>query len=95
MAEVPVSAGRSLGWPVVAVDVSMALPPPNRNGLVLDTMMRTQMMTSTLLREQQLQGANLVVRPEVGHATWADWAMFDDLVAAGRRAAEELLGIAR
>ena len=94
VAEVPVEAGRSLGWPVVAVDVSMVLPPLKRDGLVLDTMMRSQMMTSTLLRRHQLRGASLVVRPEVGHATWADWVLFDDLVAAGRRAAEDFLGIA-
>lgn len=93
VAEVPVRAGRSLGRPVVAVDVSMALPSLHRDGLVLDTMMRSQMMTSALLREHQLRGASLVVRPQVGHATWADWPLFEELVDAGRRAAEELLGV--
>jgi NTE family protein len=93
VAEVPVRAGRSLGWPVVAVDVSMTLPPLHRDALVLDTMMRSQMMTSTLLRAHQLGQACMVVRPQVGHATWADWPLFEELVAAGRRAAEELLGV--
>jgi len=93
VAEVPVRAGRSLGRLVVAVDVSMALPSLRRDGLVLDTMMRSQMMTSNLLRAHELRRANLVIRPEVGHATWADWQLFDELVDAGRRAANGLLGI--
>jgi len=93
VAEVPVEAARRIGWPVVAVDVSMDIPPLSDDDLVLDTMTRTQLITSSLLRGEELKRAADVLRPEVGHATWADWGRFDELVAAGREAAEEFLGV--
>ncbi len=92
VAEVPVAAARALGWPVVAVDVSMALPPQLEGQTALHVMMRTQVMTSRLLRAYQLKGADAVVRPAAGHATWSDWDDFAELVDAGRRAATEWLG---
>ena len=75
-----------------SVDVSMELPPLHDDRLVLDTMMRTQMMTARLLREQQLRACRSVIRPQVGAATWAEWSRFDELVHAGRDAALEWLG---
>ena len=87
LAEVPVAAARSIGWPVVAVDVAMELPPMGEDELVLDTMMRTQMMTGRVLRRRQLEGAADVIRPEVGHTTWSEWSRFDELVEVGRTAA--------
>lgn len=93
LAEIPVDAAKEIGWPVVAVDASMDVPPVADTDLVLDTMMRTQMMTAGLLRTQQLRRATHVIRPQVGRATWADWGRFEELVAAGREAAEEFLGL--
>jgi len=93
VAEVPVSAARAMAWPVVAVDASMDLPRLSDDDLVLDTMMRTQMMTARLLRRHQLKAATDVIRPEVGTATWADWERLDELVEAGRSAARRFLGI--
>jgi NTE family protein len=92
VAEVPVHAAAAVGGRVVAVDVSMELPPLHDDRLVLDTMMRTQMMTARLLREHQLATFSAVIRPQVGAATWAEWARFDELVHAGRDAAYEWLG---
>jgi len=93
LAEVPVEAARSLGWPVVAVNVAMELPPIGSDQLVLDTMMRTQMMTSRLLRLGQLEHATDVIRPKVGATTWADWNQFEELVEIGRAAAVEYFGL--
>lgn len=93
LAEVPVDAAKSVGWPVVAVDASMDIPPIADSDLVLDTMMRTQMMTARLLRNQQLLRATHVIRPQVGCATWADWGRFEELVSAGRQAALEFFGL--
>jgi NTE family protein len=93
LAEVPVAAARTLGRPVVAVSVAMEIPPAGEDDMVLDTMMRTHMMTSRLLREQQLRGAAGVIRPRIGYATWADWNRFDELVEIGRVAAREFLGL--
>ncbi len=93
VAEVPVGAARSLARNVVAVDVSMNVQPLAEDRLVLDTMMRTQMMTARLLRGFQLRPAAAIIRPEVGHATWSDWHHFNDLVEAGRIAARTWLGL--
>jgi NTE family protein len=91
--EVPVVAARSLGWPVIGIDASMDLPSLREGDLVLDTMMRTQMMTARLLRERILTGAWAVIRPRVGQVTWADWDRFDDLIIEGRKAARKFLGV--
>ncbi len=94
VAEVPVAAARAEGWPVAAVDVSMDVPPIGVNDLVLDTMMRTQLMTARLLRRRQLRSATWVVRPQVGAARWAEWHRFEEFVEAGRAAARTFLGLA-
>ena len=93
VAEVPVAAARNEGWPVVAVDVSLDVPPLGRDDLVLDTMMRTQMMTARLLRDRQLKSATFVVRPEVGAARWAEWQRFEEFVEMGRTATRSFLGL--
>jgi len=93
VAEVPVKAARELGGPVIAVDVAMDLPPVDDRAIALDTMMRAQVMTARLLREQQLRRVRHLLRPAVGHATWADWSRLDELIAAGRTAALTWLGV--
>ncbi len=93
VAEVPVAAALEIGWPVVGVDVSMELPPLSDDDVVLDTMVRAQMITAGLLRRAQLAKATAVIRPEVGVTTWADWDRFEDLVEAGRVAARDFLGL--
>ena len=93
VAEVPAVAARDEGWPVIAVDVSLDVPPIREDDLVLDTMMRTQMMTARLLRRRQLRSATRIIRPGVGDARWAEWNRFDDFVDAGRKATLEFLGL--
>jgi NTE family protein len=89
VAEVPVAAARALGRPVLVVDASMEIPPVEKDDLALDTMMRTQMMTSRLLRRRQLADAAWVIRPKIGSVAWADWAAIDEMIAAGETAARE------
>jgi predicted acylesterase/phospholipase RssA len=72
---------------VLVVDASMELPPMKDDDIALDTMMRTQLMTSHLLRDRQLEEATWVIRPEIGHVAWAEWGTFDEMVLAGERAA--------
>lgn len=93
VAEVPVAAARTLGSPVIAVDVSMELPERLTGDTALHVMMRTQMITARLLRGCQMAGADRVVRPAAGRFTWADWQAFEELVEAGRVAAREWLGV--
>lgn len=87
VAEVPVAAARDVGRPVLVVDASMDVPPLAEDDTALDTMMRTQMMTSRLLRRRQLADATWVIRPEIGHVAWADWGAMDEMIDAGERAA--------
>ena len=93
VAEIPVAAARAQGRPVLVVDASMEIPPLEEDDLALDTMMRTQMMTSRLLRERQLADATWVIRPKIGHVAWADWGTFDELIAEGERAALKFFGV--
>jgi NTE family protein len=93
VAEVPASAARATGWPVIAVDVSMDVPRPRPDDLVLDTMMRAQTMTARLLRMRQLRDATFVIRPAVGNARWVEWHRLDDFVELGRRATRDFLGL--
>ena len=92
VAEVPVAAARELGRPVLVVDASMEIPPPGEDDLALDTMMRTQMMTSRLLRDRQLEDAMWVIRPEIGHVAWADWGTFEQMIEAGEKATRGFFG---
>ncbi len=87
VAEVPVAAARDVGRPVLVVDASMDVPPLADDDTALDTMMRTQMMTSRLLRRRQLADATWVIRPEIGHVAWADWGAMDEMIDVGERAA--------
>ncbi len=85
VAEVPVVEALQMGRPVFAVDVSMDLERRADDDIALDTMMRTQTMTAALLRRHQLQGARWALRPPVGHASWSNWELFEELVETGAR----------
>jgi NTE family protein len=93
VAEVPVAAARALGRPVLTVDASMEIPPVEKDDLALDTMMRTQMMTSQLLRQRQLADAAWVIRPKIGSVAWADWGAMDEMIEAGETAARKFFGV--
>jgi NTE family protein len=92
VAETPVREARTAGRPVFAVDVSMNLGERSDDDIALDTMMRTQTITAARLRQHQQRDARWVLRPEVGHATWSDWDLFEELVEAGAMAMREWLG---
>lgn len=92
VAEVPVAAARERGRPVLVVDASMEIPPVENDDLALDTMMRTQMMTSQLLRQRQLAEATWMIRPKIGSVAWAEWGTIDEMIEAGESAAREFFG---
>ena len=93
VAEVPVAAAREQGRSVLVVDASMEIPPIEEDDLALDTMMRTQMMTSQLLRQRQLAEATWMIRPKIGSVAWADWGTIDEMIEAGESAAREFFGM--
>ncbi len=85
VAEIPVGLASRMGRPVLAVDVAMDLPK-QEDETALDTMMRTQLMTSRLLRNYQLEQAQWVVRANVGDTLWSEWNRFDEMLDRGRKA---------
>lgn len=92
VAEIPVRAARALGSPVLAVEVSEALPQgfPGRDGLAR-SMLRAAAMGWQALRWYQRKEADFVLAPKVNHLHWADFHAVDEAVEAGRTAAREFL----
>jgi NTE family protein len=92
VAEVPVRAGRALGTPVVAVEVSEALLPLERGGeRVPRVLFRSAAMGWAELRRRTLEEADAVIAPAVNHLHWAAYGTADVVIEAGRRAAREFL----
>lgn len=89
VANVPAAAARSLGADVViAVDVNaegakFLGPPQSAIGVIFQSMMVVQRTVSVL----QLQDADIVIRPRVGHIRWDEMKRADELIAAGEEAA--------
>jgi len=84
VAELPVALALGMGRPVLAVDVSMDLPELGEDESALDTMMRTQLMTSRLLGRFQLKSARWVIRPDVGNTLWSEWDQLERMIRLGR-----------
>ncbi len=92
VAEVPVRAARSLGSPVLAVEVSEALPYLGVDGdRVPGALFRAAAMGWRELRQRTLAEADAVIAPEVNVLHWADYGALDRAVEAGRAAARAFL----
>lgn len=89
VANIPTAAARSLGADIViAVDVNsegakFLGPPQSAIGIILQSMMVVQRTAS----EHQLQGADVVIRPRVGHIRWDEITRGPELIEAGAEAA--------
>jgi len=96
VAEIPVAAARSLGSPVIAVEVSEGLPAgrPESDRLPR-AMFRAAAMGWQALRARLLAEADAVIAPAVNHLHWADYHALDEAVEAGRIAARAFLSGAR
>jgi NTE family protein len=93
VANVPAAAARSLGADVViAVDVNaegakFLGPPQSAIGVIFQSMMVVQRTVSVL----QLQDADIVIRPRVGHIRWDEMKRADEMIAAGEEAARRTI----
>ncbi len=91
VAVVPSSVARSLGADIViAVDVNAAGatfigPPTSVIGVLLQSMLVVQKTAS----HYQLEMADLVIRPQVGHIRWDEMGRAEELMAAGYEAGLE------
>ncbi|MEW6337872.1 MAG: patatin-like phospholipase family protein [Acidobacteriota bacterium] len=92
VAEIPVAAARELGGPVVAVEVSEALPAgdPDRDRLPR-AMFRAAAMGWRALRQRTLAEADAIIAPRVNHVHWADYGRIEEVIAAGREAGRRFL----
>jgi NTE family protein len=92
VAEVPVRAARSLGSPVLAIEVSEALPYLGADGdRIPGALFRAAAMGWRELRHRTLAEADAVIAPSVNHLHWADYGALDEAVEAGRAAARAFL----
>lgn len=93
VANVPAAAARSLGADVViAVDVNaegakFLGPPQSAIGVIFQSMMVVQRTVSAL----QLQDADIVIRPRVGHIRWDEMKRADELITLGEEAARRTI----
>jgi len=91
VAIIPSAAARALGADlVIAVDVNaegatFLGPPHSIIGIILQSMMVVQRTVSL----HQLQEADLVIKPRVGHIRWDETARAEELLAAGYEAGIE------
>lgn len=92
VAEIPVAAARELGSPVLAVEVSEALPEgdPDRDRLPR-AMFRAAAMGWQALRRRTLADADAVIAPRVNDVHWADYTKAEEVFAAGREAGRRFL----
>lgn len=88
VANVPTAATRSLGADIViAVDVNtegakFIGPPQSIVGVILQAMLVIQRTAA----QHQLQDADVVIRPRVGHLRWDEMTRADEFIAAGEEA---------
>lgn len=91
VANVPSLAVRALGADIViAVDVNsegakFLGPPQTAFGVLMQAMMVIQKTAAA----HDVQGADLVIRPKVGHIRWDEMARAGELIAAGEEAARQ------
>jgi NTE family protein len=89
VANVPAAAARSLGADIViAVDVNaegakFLGPPQSAIGVIFQSIMVVQRTVSAL----QLQDADIVIRPRIGHIRWDELKRADEMIRLGEEAA--------
>jgi len=89
---IPVRSARRLGADVViAVDISRDAERQQDYQRGVNLILRANLLLIAALREMQLEEADLVLRPEVGHVHWADFGPAEELVDLGRKVARSHL----
>jgi len=87
VAPVPVQACRAMGAEmVIAVDVGQSVNNGMETENVIDVIFRAHTITNRKLAHLLLAGAEVVIRPEVGHVHWSEFQSLDALLREGERA---------
>ena len=86
----PTDYARKLGADfIISVDVSQEIKSRQDFQSVFDIILRANMITLDYLYRQNLQSADLLIRPEVGKYNWYDFQKIDRLIKTGEDAARE------
>ncbi len=89
---VPVHAAREAGADVViAVEVDRDLQTNIRIETAKDVLFRSGEITANALENAELENADIIIRPNVGHLHWMDFTRAVSLFQAGEDAARESL----
>ncbi len=93
---VPVIPARKLGAEfVLAVNVSADLEPNPELENVIDVLFRANSITSHRHSLQQLEKADIILRPDVGRTHWANFSRLEELVGRGEVVAKRALPVLR
>ncbi len=93
---VPVLPARDLGAQfVLAVNVSADLEPNPDLENVIDVLFRASSITSHRHSLQQLEKADIILRPDVGRTHWANFSRLEELVDRGEVVAKRALPVIR
>ncbi len=86
---VPVRYARQLGADIViAVDVASQLDTIDRPTRGIDLIWRANEILRHIVKEEQLMGADVVIRPDLDGLEWTDFSKYRELISQGVRAAE-------
>ncbi len=89
---IPVSVVRGQGAQyVVAVDVSHCMGDVPKLDTGLQIVQRADEIVSFHLTQERLSGADLIIRPEVRHYSWAAIDKKEELIKAGEKATQKVL----
>ena len=95
VAMVPSSVARSMGAEIVlAVDVNAqgaTFMGPSRS--VISIVLQSMLVVQRTASRHQLEAADLVIKPRVGHIRWDEMARADELIAAGYEAGVESIPV--
>ena len=93
VANIPVSVARSLGADVViAVDVNAeGAKFLGQSYSIIGVVIQSMLVVQRIAAQAQLDAADFVIKPHVGHIRWDEMGRADELLAAGREAVMESL----
>ena len=93
VANIPVNVARSLGADIViAVDVNAeGAKFLGQSYSIIGVVIQSMLVVQRIAAQAQLDAADFVIAPHVGHIRWDEMGRADELLAAGREAAVESL----
>lgn len=90
---IPVGPASELGANlIIGVDVSKGIDGPFELNCGIDVVIRSEKIIACALNQIRVQGADIIVKPDVQDVFWADFSKFDHCVRRGEEEASKNLG---